>query len=66
MALKYFTNAENGFEGKSVAINPINVVSCFETPTMTGDTVTNIYTVAGLTYLVSDTYLEVVARLNEV
>lgn len=66
MALKYFTNAQNGFEGKSVAINPTNVVSCLETPTMAGDSVTTIYTVSGLTYLVTDAYLETVARLNEV
>ena len=66
MALKYFTNATNGYEGKSIAINPSHVISCFETPTMEGGTITNIYTVSGLSYLVTDAYMEVVARLNEV
>jgi hypothetical protein len=65
MALKYFTNATNGYEGKSIAINPAHVVSCFETPSLNGD-VTTIYTVTGLTYLVTDSYMESVARLNEV
>lgn len=66
MALKYFTNATNGYEGEPIAINPVHVVSCFETPTMSGGKVTNIYTVTNLSYLVTDSYLDVVARLNEV
>ena len=72
--LKYFTNALEGNASQSLAINPAHVVTVFENVITYKDTednitevkpVTCIFTTTGTTYNVTDTYLEVVARLNE-
>jgi hypothetical protein len=66
MAMKYFTNAGIGFEGKSIAINPTHIVSCFENTDDKGDVTTILYGVTGASWQVQDAYMECVARLNEV
>ena len=72
--LKYFTNALEGNASKSLAINPVHVVTVYENNLTFKDAednvtevqpVTSIFTVNNITYNVTDTYLEVVARLNE-
>jgi hypothetical protein len=70
MAVKMFTNLFKGNASDSVAINPAHVVSVWEaiqvTETNEVSTVTSLFTVTGQTFQLEDTYLEVVARLNEV
>jgi len=72
--LKYFTNALEGNASKSLAINPAHVVTVYENNLEFRDSngsinksnaVTCIFTVNNVTYNVTDTYLEVVARFNE-
>ena len=70
MALKYFTNAFKGNASDTIAINPNHVVSVFESVWTNHETnevnsVTVIYGVTGSSWQVSDSYLDVVARLNE-
>ena len=69
MALKYFTNAFKGNASDSIAINPENVVTVFETLITNHETnevgqVTNIF-LGTTTLQVEEDYLTVVARLNE-
>ena len=72
--LKYFTNALEGNATQTLAINPAHVVTVFENYITYKDAddniteltpVTCIFTTGNITYNVTDTYLEVVARLNE-
>ena len=68
MSLKYFTNFYKGNVTDSIAINPEYVISVYESEAVTEDeetkVVTNIYS-AGTNFQVEDSYLDVVARLNE-
>ena len=62
--MKIFTNSYKGNNNDSVAINPNHVIGVYETTDSEDNPVTMIY--CGLvTYAVEDSYLEVVARLNE-
>ena len=72
--LKYFTNALEGNASQSLAINPVHVVTVYENNLTFKDVednvtevqpVTSIFTVNNITYNVTDSYLDVVARLNE-
>ena len=72
--LKYFTNALEGNASQSLAINPDHVVTVYENNLTFKDaednvtevqSVTSIFTLNNITYNVTDTYLDVVARLNE-
>jgi len=70
MALKYFTNTFKGNATDSIAINPDYVISVF--PNVHTDSETNevkevtvIFAGANATWIVEDSYLDVVARLNE-
>jgi hypothetical protein len=70
MALKYFTNAFKGNSSDSIAINPNHVVSVYESIFTNSETnevnsVTIIFGVTGNSWQVTDSYLDVVARLNE-
>jgi len=70
MAIKLFQNAFDGNASRSIAINPAHVMSVFETLSInpnTGDEekVTNIFGVSGNTWQVKDSYLDVIAKLNE-
>ena len=70
MMLKYFTNAHAGNASQSLAINPRYVVTVFESiltdqETNTVTEVTAIYVASGIVYPVTDSYLDVVTRLNE-
>lgn len=68
MSLKYFTNFYKGNYTDTLAINPEYVISVYESEVSTGDkktkVVTNIFS-AGTNFQVEDSYLDVVARLNE-
>ena len=70
MSVKIFTNTFKGNATDSVAINPAHVVSVWEgvqvSETNEVSTSTCLFTVAGQTFQLEETYLEVVARLNEV
>lgn len=68
--LKYFTNVHQGNASQTLAINPRFVVNVYESiltdeNTNTVTEVTSIYVATGIVYQVTDSYLEVVARLNE-
>lgn len=72
--LKYFNNAFEGNASKSLAINSAHVVTVYESNITYKDEednvteimpVTCIFTLNNITYNVTDSYLEVVARLNE-
>jgi len=69
MSVKIFTNIFKGNATDSVAINPAHVVSVWEgiqvSETNEVATVTCLFTVTGQTFQLEETYLEVVARLNE-
>jgi hypothetical protein len=69
MSVKIFTNIFKGNATDSVAINPAHVVSVWEAIKVTEanevSTVTSLFTVTGQTFQLEETYLEVVARLNE-
>lgn len=70
MAVKLFQNAFSGNASNSIAINPAHVMSVFETMSINPDTgeeekMTNIFSVSGNTWQVKDSYLDVIARLNE-
>jgi hypothetical protein len=70
MALKYFTNAFKGNANDSIAINPNHVMSVYESIFTNSETnevnsVTIIFGVTGNSWQVADSYLDVVARLNE-
>lgn len=70
MAVKIFQNAFDGNASKSIAINPAHVMSVFETMNVNSDTgieerVTNIFSISGNTWQVKDSYLDVLAKLNE-
>jgi hypothetical protein len=64
--LKYFTNAFKGNATESIAINPAMVATVFEIVDEGDTELTAIYLQTGITLTVTDPYLEVVARLNEV
>lgn len=70
MALKYFTNCFKGNVTDSIAINPKYVVSVFESEIADDEegtnprTVTNIF-VGVTSFQVEESYLDVIARLNE-
>ena len=69
MAMKMFTNASQGFEDQSIAINPDIVAAVFEL-IAPDDNIklqmrTVIFGVNGTDWHVKEPYLEVVARLNE-
>jgi hypothetical protein len=69
MSVKIFTNIFKGNATDSVAINPAHVVSVWEAIKVTEanevSTVTSLFTVTGQTFQLEETYLEVVASLNE-
>ena len=70
MGLKYFTNAFKGNASDSIAINPNHVMSVYESvftnpETIEVNSVTIIFGVTGNSWQVTDSYLDVVARLNE-
>lgn len=70
MALKYFTNAFKGNATDSIAINPNHVMSVYESIFTNSETnevnsVTIIFGITGTSWQVTDSYLDVVARLNE-
>ena len=70
MAVKIFQNAFGGNASSSIAINPTHVMSVFETMSIDPDTgdeerMTNIFSVSGNTWQVKDSYLDVIAKLNE-
>jgi len=69
MTLKFFTNASQGFEDQSIAINPDIVAAVFELiapdENIKLQVRTVIYGVNGTDWHVKEPYLEVVARLNE-
>jgi hypothetical protein len=70
MSVKLFQNAFSGNASNSIAINPAHVMSVFETMSVNPDTgdeekMTNIFSVSGNTWQVKDSYLDVIARLNE-
>lgn len=70
MAVKLFQNAFSGNASSSIAINPAHVMSVFETLSINPDTgdeerMTNIFSVSGNTWQVKDSYLDVIAKLNE-
>jgi hypothetical protein len=69
MALKMFTNASQGFEDQSIAINPDIVAAVFELIAPDNNIKlqmrTVIFGVNGTDWHVKEPYLEVVARLNE-
>lgn len=71
MAFIFFTNAAEGFEGTSIAINTDQVVSVLERKiTIAADsgnttkTTTVLYAGTNGSWEVTDPYLEAVARLN--
>jgi hypothetical protein len=72
MKFKYFTNASEGFEGSSIAINPSFIVSVLEKKITVAandgnkeDTQTILFGGANGTWIVTEDMLTVVARLNE-
>lgn len=70
MAVKLFENAFSGNASSSIAINPTHVMTVFESKGVNPDTgkkerLTNIFSVSGNTWQVKDSYLDVIARLNE-
>ena len=70
MAMKIFTNAFKGNLTESIAINPDHVVSVFEIPWVDDESgeetqATSIFGVTGTSWQVRDSYLDVIARLNE-
>lgn len=69
MAVKIFQNAFGGNASSSIAINPAHVMSVFEStnkdPYGDEERVTNIFSVSGNTWQVKDSYLDVIAKLNE-
>jgi len=70
MAVKLFQNAFGGNASSSIAINPAHVMSVFESNSINPDTgeeerLTNIFSVSGNTWQVKDSYLDVIAKLNE-
>jgi hypothetical protein len=69
MAMKMFMNASPDYDGKSIAINPDAVVSVFTYDKTDDDgvesPVTILYGATGTSWEVKESYLEVVARLNE-
>ena len=62
--VKIFKNSYKGNNSDSIAINPDHVIAVYEANDGVGIPVTMIYCGA-VTYEVEDSYLEVVARLNE-
>ena len=62
--LKIFKNSYKGNNSDSIAINPSKVIAVYEANDNVGIPVTMIYTGA-VTYEVEDSYLDVIARLNE-
>jgi hypothetical protein len=70
MSLKIFTNAFKGNLTESIAINSDHVASVFEIPWVDDESgeetkATSIFGVTGTSWQVRDSYLEVIARLNE-
>ena len=69
MGLKLFTNASTSYEDESIAINSDIVASVFELITPDENAKlqmrTVIFGVNGTDWHVKESYLEVVARLNE-
>ena len=62
--MKIFKNSYKGNNSDSVAINPDHVIAVYEANDSVGIPVTMIYC-GSVTYEVEDSYLEVIARLNE-
>jgi hypothetical protein len=62
--MKIFKNSYKGNNSDSVAINPNQVIAVYEANDSVGIPVTMIYC-GSVTYEVEDSYLEVIARLNE-
>ena len=70
MGLNYFTNAFKGNAHDSIAINPNHVMSVYESIFTNSETnevnsITIIFGITGNSWQVTDSYLDVVARLNE-
>ena len=62
--MKMFTNSYKGNNTDSVAINPDHVIGVYGATDSEDNPVTMIYC-GSVTYAVEDSYLDVVARLNE-
>lgn len=62
--MKIFKNSYKGNNSDSIAINPDKVIAVYEANDNVGIPVTMIYC-GTVTYEVEDSYLEVIARLNE-
>ena len=63
--LVYFTNSFKGNATDSIAINPDHVISVFEIENEDEEKVTAIYGIGNNTWTVEESYLEVVARMNQ-
>ena len=62
--MKIFKNSYKGNNSDSIAVNPDKVIGVYEANDSVGIPVTMIYC-GSVTYEVEDSYLEVIARLNE-
>jgi hypothetical protein len=62
--MKIFKNSYKGNNSDSIAVNPNHVIGVYEANDSEDNPVTMIYC-GPVTYAVEDSYLEVVARLNE-
>lgn len=72
MRFKYFTNASEGFEGTSIAINPDHIISVLEKKITVAandgnrdEKQTILFGGPNGTWVVTEDMLTVVARLNE-
>ncbi len=70
MTVKLFQNAFKGNASESIAINPAHVTSVFESKSTNPESgeeevLTHIFNVNGITWQVTDAYLDVIDRLNE-
>jgi hypothetical protein len=72
MKFKYFTNASEGFEGTSIAINPDHIISVLEKKITVAandgnrdESQTILYAGPNGTWVVTEDMLTAVARLSE-
>jgi hypothetical protein len=72
MTFKIFTNAVEGHVDESIAINPFHIINVYERVTTVATAegnkekkVTILYAGSAGSWEVKESYLEVVARLNE-
>jgi hypothetical protein len=62
--LLFFNNAFKGNLTDSIAINPSHIISVYEVQDEEGTILTAIYGVNGVCWSVTDSYLDVVSRIN--